>query len=145
MTNKKKNHNLSLSQSITQLKPALQRATPPSTPASSVIASTTTPNHFAAADEPTDLPSSTPPKPSSQPLKLKQQETFTNAEGMIFKAGDLIEVNSPWGTNAIAQIESIFLSPTGNTWIHYLPQQDSPQGWNWEGGVIQSELLKKSQ
>ncbi|NEO34339.1 MAG: hypothetical protein F6K36_28845 [Symploca sp. SIO3C6] len=144
MTNKKKTKNISLSQSITQLKPALQGATQPSTPEEHVVSSTPTQNYKAAADEPTDSPSSTPPQQSSQPFNIKHQETFTNAEGMLFKVGDLIEVNSPWGTNAIAQIESIFLSPTGNTWIHYLPQQDCPQGWNWHRGVIKSTLLKKS-
>ncbi|NET51803.1 MAG: hypothetical protein F6K09_24820, partial [Merismopedia sp. SIO2A8] len=130
MTNKKKIKKISLSQSITEIKPALERATLPSSASS--LAPTPIEENKAAVEQLTDSPSSAPHLLSSQPSNLKHQETVTNAFGIIFKAGDLIEVRSPWGTNTIAQIESIFLSPTGKTWIHYLPQQDCPQGWNWE-------------
>lgn len=80
------------------------------------------------------------PKPDS-PKPAITLETISNADGEAFSAGDKILVTAPWGEKAIAQITSLYQSPS-DTWAQYQPiAEELPTGWSWLGGVCRAESL----
>ena len=84
-----------------------------------------------------------PNKPQrSEPKPLQVLESATNEAGEIFNAGDKIEVISPWGGKAIAEITGFYQDDSGGAWAHYTPSE-TREGWTWEGGSIRAQLLVK--
>lgn len=93
-----------------------------------------------------------PPKPTPLPVPEPEPprpestiETVNNAGNEVFSTGDKILVTAPWGEKAIAQITSIYQSPSG-TWAQYKPAVDElPTGWSWFGGVCRAESLVRTE
>ncbi|NEP02835.1 MAG: hypothetical protein F6K58_30130 [Symploca sp. SIO2E9] len=144
MTKNKETKKISLSDTIREVNPALERPTEQSPPAPGELPTTHNREEKASTDQPPDSPTSKPSLQKSKPSNLTPKESVTNAEGILFQTGDLIEVTTPWGVKAVAKIDSIYQSSTSDTWIHYLPEQECPKGWIWEGGVMRSAILRRS-
>ena len=86
---------------------------------------------------PSPVPKPEPPRPVST------VETISNIDGEAFSTGDKILVTAPWGEKAIAQITSLYQSPS-DTWAQYQPvAEELPTGWSWLGGVCRAESLVK--
>lgn len=92
--------------------------------------------------EPPPQPAPTP-SPVPEPEPASRIETVSNGDGEAFSTGDKIRVTAPWGEQAIAQITSIYQSPS-DTWAQYKPiVEELPTGWSWFGGVCRAESLMK--
>jgi hypothetical protein len=80
----------------------------------------------------------------NEPKPLQVLESATNEAGEIFNAGDKIQVSSPWGGKAIAEITGFYQDDSGGAWAQYTPSE-TREGWTWEGGSIRANLLVKGE
>ena len=85
-----------------------------------------------------------PSRPTRQePKPIQVLDSATNEAGEVFNAGDMIQVTSPWGSKAKAEITDFYQDAEGKAWAHYTPNE-SREGWQWEGGCILAALLVKA-
>ena len=67
---------------------------------------------------------------------VPKSRTEQNDDPLI---GTQILVTAPWGAKTQVTIVSACISPSGEKWVSFLPIEECPTGWQWEGGV---KLLK---
>lgn len=85
-----------------------------------------------------------PERPKRAEVKpLQVLDNATNQAGEVFNVGDKIQVTSPWGGPAIAEITAFYQDTKGNAWARYIPNE-SREGWDWLDGCILAVLLEKA-
>lgn len=78
-----------------------------------------------------------------EPKPLIVLESATNQAQDVFKAGDKIQVTSPWGGKAKAEITGFYQDDAGQAWAKYTPNEFR-DGWDWVGGCVLAALLMKT-
>ncbi len=80
--------------------------------------------------------------PKPKPKKLPELTEAKNPAGDVFNLGDRIQVRAPWGIWAEAEIDKFYQVGSTDVVAHFVPKTER-QGWNWFGGCISTDLLKK--
>jgi hypothetical protein len=52
-----------------------------------------------------------------------------------------IEVTPPWGGKTVVNIVDSYIAPSGDKWVSFMPIEEIPSGWTWEGGVKKLSTL----
>jgi hypothetical protein len=55
--------------------------------------------------------------------------------------GTQIEVTPPWGGKTLVKIVDSYIAPSGDKWVSFMPLEESPSGWTWEGGMKKLSTL----
>jgi hypothetical protein len=75
---------------------------------------------------------------SSKPSSEVANNTEPNDDPLI---GTQIEVTPPWGGKTLVNIVDSYMAPSGVKWVSFIPIEECPSGWTWEGGVKKLSTL----